>query len=319
MATSGVYTYSVSRDKIIRLALLTIRKLDELETPTPQETTDCADFLNMLCKQWQGQADFAPGLKTWHRRRASLFLSSTTNKYTVGPGGTGWTESYTGTTLTAAAASGQAVIAVKSATGISVNDNIGVQLDSGALQWTTVSSIASLNITLAANLSGKASANNNVFDYTTTAQQPVVVEAAILRDINNLDTPLTIIRDTATYDALPSKNDTTNKGDPTAIYPEFLLTNSNFYTDIGAANDVTKHIVITYLEAAQDFVNATDTPEYPQEWYLALALGLAKLIAPMYGATWSQANEANYTTALAIAQRKEPEVSMLYFQCNAPL
>ena len=60
VTTSGVNTYSVNRDKIIRLAMLTLGKLEENETPTAQEMTDCADFLNMMCKQWQGKADLLP-------------------------------------------------------------------------------------------------------------------------------------------------------------------------------------------------------------------------------------------------------------------
>lgn len=314
MTTSGVYTFSVNRDDIIRGALLSIRKLDQLEAPTAEDTSDCSKWLNMMVKQWQGTADFAPGLKTWMRRRGHLFLSTTTGRYTLGPAATGWTESYASTTVTAAAASGQPVVTVASISGISASSKIGVQLASGALFWGVVLTAVGTTVTLTTNLTGSAASGAVVYAYSTAAQQPIVIESAILRDVYDQDYPLEIIQNTQDYDALPSKADATYIGDPSSVYYEFQLGNSYLFTDVGAAQDVTKHLVLTYLEAVQDFVSATDTPEYPQEWYLPLTLGLGKLIAPMYGAKWSVENEANYVVALAIAQRKEPEVVTMFFQ-----
>lgn len=316
MTTSGVYTFSVSRDDIIREALLNIRKLDELETPTATETTDCARKLNMICKQWQGRADFAPGLKTWTRRHGHLFLSNTTGQYTVGPGGTGWTNSYTHTTLAATAATGQPVIVVTAATGMVAGQYIGVELTSGALFWGVILSVVGTTVTMTSNLSGAAASGGAVFSYTTTAQQPVVIETAFLRDSDLTDTPIRIIRNVADYDMLPSKNDPNFVSDPTAIYYEFQLSNSTLFTDVAAAQDVSKHLCFTYLETIQDFVNPTDTPEYPQEWYLALSWELSMQIAPMYGAVWTPLMQANRDKALAIAQRKDPEIITMYFEPN---
>lgn len=314
MTTSGAYVFSISRDDIIRESLLNIRKLDELEIPTPQETIDCARKLNMMVKQWQGTADFAPGLKTWTRRHGHLFLSHSTGQYTLGPGATGWTNSYISTTLSANAASGQPVVVVASATGLAASQYIGVVLNSGAIFWSTILTVIGTTVTLAANLTGPAAANSVVFAYTTTAQQPIVIETAFLRDINNDDIPLNIIRNVGDYDLLPSKVNTSFISDPTAIYYEFQLTNSTLFTDVAASEDVTKHICMSYLEAIQDFANPLDTPEYPQEWFLALAWGLAKQICPMYGATWTALMQDNFTSALAIAQRKDPEIVTMFFQ-----
>ncbi|MDB5975144.1 MAG: hypothetical protein JWR07_1904 [Nevskia sp.] len=313
MSTSGAYTFSVNRDQIVRLAMLNIGQLQDVEAPTPQEISDCALFLNMLVKQWMGKADFAPGLKTWTRRHGHLFLSGATGQYTVGPGATGWTNSYLQTTLTAAAAGGQPVVAVTSVTGVTAGDKIGVQLASGTLFWTTILSIASLNVTMAANLPSAAASGAFVFTYTTTAQQPDVIETAVLRDGAMNDTPLRMIT-LQEYDFLPSKANPLFISDPSAIYHEFQLGNSTIFIDCAGAQDVTKHIAMTYMEATQDFVSATDTPSYPQEWYLPLAWGLGKQIAPMFNAPWTQNMEDNYKMALAIAQKKEPERSALFFQ-----
>src|SRR6267378_5404388 len=315
MTTSGTYTFSVNRDQILRLAMMNIGKLDEIETPTAQETTDCSLYLNLLVKQWQGKADFAPGLKTWTRRHGHLFLSGITGQYTLGPAGIGWTTSYTHTTLTAAAAGGQANAVVTSVAGLTVGDNFGVTLDSGTIFWGIIQSIntGTKTVTLTSNFPSQAGVAQDVFDYTTTATQPVVIETVFLRDIFNSDTPIRIMT-LEEYDFLPSKTNPQFISDPTAIYYEFQLTNGVLYTDCAAANDVSKHLGITYMEAIQDFNNPNDTPEYPQEWFLALVWGLAEMIAPMFNAPWTQNMAKNAATSLAIAQKKEPARSVMYFQ-----
>jgi len=119
------------------------------------------------------------------------------------------------------------------------------------------------------------------------------------------------------YDYLPSKVAPLNIGDPTAIYYEFQLGNSYLYTDIAAAQDVSKHLVLTYLESVQDVLQASDNFEYPQEWFLPLSLGLGKQIAPMFNASWTALMQDNYVEALSIARRKDPERSSMFFQPGA--
>jgi hypothetical protein len=313
VSTSGTYSFTVTRDQIIRQAMLNIGKLDETEAPTASEISDCSFVLNMLVKQWQGKADFAPGLKVWTRKLGYLFLSGSTGKYTVGPGATGWTNSFASTTTTATAASGASAVVVSSATGIANGYNIGIELDSGALQWTTASSVVGSTVNLAATLNAQASKGSQIFAYATAAQQPLYIETATLRDQNNSDTPIRLIRDVKDYDILPNKADPTNLSDPTAIYYENQLTNSNLYTDCGAAQDVTKYLVLRYMEPIQDLNSPTDNFEYPQEWYLALAWGLSSEISPMFHAAWTPKMEENFKRSLAVAQKKDAEVSSLYF------
>jgi hypothetical protein len=317
MTTSGTYSFSVSRDDIIREAMINIGKIGENDVITAQETQDCARKLNMLVKQWQAKTDFAPGLKTWTRRRGYLFLNNSTGKYSVGPTAVGWTNNFVKTYTTVYVNSGSTTITVLSTTGISVNDNIGVQFDNGELFWTTVSAInTSTNvITLAAALPSYSSANSTVFDYTTAAQQPQIIETAILRDNQNNDTPLKIMT-VQEYDYLPSKTNISYNTDPGAIYYEFQLGNSLLYTDSPAATDVTKYIVLTYLETIQDFNNPKDTPEYPQDWFLPLTWGLSKQIAPMFSSPWTSEMDSIYKESLAIAQKRDPERSAMYFQCG---
>lgn len=316
MTTSGSFSFTVNRDQTIRQSMLNIGKLDELENPTAQDITDCNLVLNMLLKQWMGRTDFAPGLKVYKRKWGYLFLNNATNKYTVGPGGTGWTNSFVRPLTIVTAAAGAGSITVDSVTGIATTYNIGIQLDSGALFWTTVSSVLGFVVSLAATLPSQSSSGSQVYCYQTTAQQPLNIETAVLRNNFNEDVPLNIMRAVQDYANLPGKTDIQTISDPGAIYYEFQLTNSFLYTDCGAAQDVTKYIVMSYMEPVQDMVNPLDTFEYAQEAFLAITWGLSKQIAPMYNMPWTQNMESNYQAAVAIAGHKDAEVSTMYFQCG---
>lgn len=317
MATSGVYyTVTVNRDQLITASMKAIGALGGTEVPTSNDISDCNLILNMLVKQRMGKTDFGAGIKVFKRKRGYLFLNSTTGQYTVGPGGTGWTNSFVGTLLSANAAANAGSVTVASTTGLAIGYNIGIQLSSGALFWTTIQNIVGSVVTLATVLPGAASANNHVYAYQTTAQQPLYIESAVLRDSTNGDTPLNVLRTTQDYDALPNKADPTNISDPTAIYYEFQETNSNLFTDCGASQDVTKYMVLTYMEPVQDMVNPTDTFDYPQEYFLDFMWSLAKQIAPMYKRPWTQEMQSNYEGARASSGHKDAEVSSAYFQCG---
>jgi hypothetical protein len=194
-------------------------------------------------------------------------------------------------------------------------DNFGIELDSGVIYWTTIAlgGISGLNVTINGSLPSQSSVNSVIYDYTTTAQQPDVIETAFLRDSTLSDIPLNIMT-LQEYDFLPSKASPTYISDPTAIYYEWQLGGGILNTDVAGSADLTKHICLSYMESIQDFNNPLDTPEYPQEYLLPLALGLSKLICPMFVAEWTPLMQENFNTALAIAQKKEPQRETMFFQ-----
>lgn len=313
MTTSGVFTLTVTRDDIIREAMLNLGKLGDNEVPTSQETTDCARKLNMLVKQWMGKADFAPGLKMWSRKHGDLFTSSTTGTYNLGPSGDNWTnQSYqrqTTATAAAAATSIQASIA-----NVSANDYIGIELDTGNLFWTRVNGAPSgTTINLLAALPSQASANAFVYSYTTKAQRPEYLETAVLRDSNMNDTPVNIMT-LQDYDFLPSKVNTQYLSLPQAVYYEQQLVNGVLYMDVAGSSDVTQYLHFTYMEPIQVFVNPTDTPEYPDTWLMPLSWGLTKQIAPMFNMPFTADMKENLEESLGIARQLYAETTSMYFE-----
>ncbi len=329
-STSGTYNFSVSQYQIIRQAMLDIGALDALEQPTPEEYTDCSFKVNMLVKQIMGKQDFAHGMKVWTRERSALFLGYTKYLYNLGVTGDNWALSTTGLAYpqqlnavltSAAAAANQNLITLASVANVNLNDYIGVLVGSD-LQWTTVSAVNTVTnvVTLGVNLTGAVAANAQVFNYTKKAQRPEVIIAAVLRDIYYNDTPLKIMN-VEEYESLPTKAMPTFQSDPTAILYETKFQvqtpNGHLYIDCGGAQDVTKHLHLTYLRPVQDLDNPGDCPDYPQRYYQMLVLETGKLIAPMFDCEWTQTLESSRIDAAAIAGEADPEDSRVYFEVDS--
>jgi hypothetical protein len=85
VASSGSYDFLVTRNDIINDAFTELGYLAAGETLSAEDLSWAARKLNMLVKQWQGKADFAPGLKAFARNRITLFLAKGQQRYLVGP------------------------------------------------------------------------------------------------------------------------------------------------------------------------------------------------------------------------------------------
>lgn len=337
MATSGSYSFVVSQSDIIYEALLNNATLGEGEVPTSQEYSDSARKLNMIIKQWMGRFDFAPGLKMWTRTRADLFLGYYLHNYRLGPtgdnwaggvtGGT-WSQNYNSTTTTAVSIQGATSLTVDSITNINANDYIGVVTTGSAndLFWTTVvGTPSSPTVNLAAPLNFQANSGAQIFNYTTKAQRPLMIETALLRDIYANDTPLDVLT-LQDYELLPTKTSDTYQADPTSFYYESQIGTppsipatayGTFRIQCGGAQDVTKHIHAVFLSPVQDINNPGDNPALPQQWYMPLCWELAKQTAPMFDAIWTPEMEQNRMYAIAMAKEADAETTSFYFQRDA--
>lgn len=318
MTTSGTVTYSTSLTKIRSLAMKTIGALPGNGTPDANEAVDVGDFLNMMLKNWQARADFAPGLKLWKRRRADLYFEEDTNSFSLGPSGGHWTETSYSRTLTAASPAADTTLTCSAITNASSGDYIGVELDSGDIHWTTINGAPSgstITITSGIPTGDSAASGNYVFNYTTKAARPDNLEAVVLRDTSGNDVPVRFMT-MQEYMLLPSKAVTTATGDPSAVYYEAQLTNGVLYLDVAGVGDVTQKLHVVWLEPIEDMTAAADELDMPQVWYLPVVLGLAKLIAPMFGAVWTQEMETNYMAALVGARSAYPDTETRYFEAG---
>ena len=77
---------------------------------------------------------------------------------------------------------------------------------------------------------------------------------------------------------------------------------------------MTKVIRITFMAPAENYDAVANDIAYPQEWLSAIAMGLAKRVAPKFKIKWSSELESNYGEALSIARTSYAETSEDYFQ-----
>jgi hypothetical protein len=281
VASSGSYDFSVSRDDLIKDALLELGVLESGEAPTAEETTDCARRLNMMVKSWM-----VKGRHLWCVQDAVLFQVLGQQSYLLGSasGDANWCDpdDYVQTTLSADEASGQTVLSVTSVADMTAADRIGIVLDDGSIQWTTIDTVGASTVTVDDALTGDAASGAVVFVYTSRLVRPnrVLPGTIYRRDINNNDTPIELVGKTE-YDMLTAK---TQRGKTIKIAYQPLLNSGRLWT--WSTADLSSDTLRFSVERPiQDFDLTLDNPDFPIEASKALYLGLAVDVAGIFGAS----------------------------------
>ena len=273
-------TYSPQRDTIIRRALRQCIAIESGETPGSQEISDANDALNAMVAEWQ-----ATGLHIWKETEGVLFTQPNQIKYQFG--GTNTDQACTDanwvqTSVQSSVSVGATALPLTSASGISSGDNIGVMLQTNQLFWTTVNGAPSGNtVTLTAPLPSAVSNGQVVVDYAPAYKmtRPLrVVDARRYYLSSAIETPLTR-QARLDYRDLPNK---TTTGTITTYFYDPQL-GAGYAWLWPAPPDSLSAMKFTYMQSIGDFLNASDTPDFPQEWLNALSWNLAEELAPEYG------------------------------------
>lgn len=80
MTTSGSTDFTVSRNEIVRDALLLVGAITDGDQPTATQVSDASRMLNMMVKQWATKA------RLWPKKEITHTLTPGTQSYTVGTG-----------------------------------------------------------------------------------------------------------------------------------------------------------------------------------------------------------------------------------------
>lgn len=311
MATSGSFNYSATALSIVTEALEFNGVSHVGQTIDSNDLATCLRSLNLMAKQWSGNFDFAPGLKAFSRKTGYLFLQDGQGIYELGPTGDHASLTYTTTTMRIAGITTDTTLEVTSTTGMTAADNIGIELDSGAIFWTTISSITDGDTLVipATGLTGASAAGKRIFSYTTKLIRPLYIESALIRDEDGNDSNLYPMT-RGYYEALSVK---TTESQASYYLYENTLTDGTLTLD--AYPDTVKDVIrLVFMAPAEDYDTQTDDIAFPQEWYLPLAVGLAKITAPKFGQAWTPDKEDIYQNALMIARTSYAETSDIYFQ-----
>ena len=295
MSTSGSIDFSVSRDDIIEEALMTIGVLPEGGAPTADQLTDHARTLNIMVKAMVGR-----GINLWAVDKVTLFLEEDKIAYTTGTDHIALTSGVTRTALAAAAASSATTISVDSATGISTGYAVGIELDDGTVQWTTVNGAPSgTTVTLTTALTGAAAIDNVVYVYIAKVNalriKSILDVTRKTKDLQEI--PIEIIARTD-YHNLPIKT-ATGKVNQIQFQPNLASSIISVYNE---PDDETETLEMLCKRTLEDFDAAGDTPDFPQEWYEALYLGLAYRLSRKYRLSLGERNTLRDEAGFALIE-----------------
>ena len=294
MSTSGSINFAVTRDDIITEALQIQGTLGDSDTPSADKLTSMSRTLNMMAKHWQ-----AMGLNLFALQRTSLFLQKNVSKYSLGDtfaNGVFYAKGEPGTTTTSAAAATSATEIVTTddlSSILSANDYIGVLTDDNTLHWSTISSISGTTVNLTTALDNTVSAGNKIYYYTAANQmnRPMKIIQGSRVERSGLSIPLTIM----TRFQYVELSDKGADGDSVNIYYDPQIGTGNLYVWT-QADDESQYLDLWVQRTLEDFDAAGDNPDFPQEWYLALAYNLAMLTLPKQGVSKST---RDFITAMA--------------------
>lgn len=274
MTRSGSYDWSLTRVQLVNSALRTVLSQSSAIPFDSAELADATEALNMMLKAWSNK-----GFGLWARKEITLHLEYGEEQYSLGPTGDHATATAVKTEIETAADSGDSSIEVDSIAGISDGDYIGIELDDGTLQWTTVDGDPSgTTVTLDDSLTDDAAVDNHVYAYTTKCQRPLKILEIRRVDSAANEVPMELISRTD-YMALASKTSTSY---PNQAYYDPQLDDGVLYI-WPACSDVQDRIKFTAKYLFQDMDSSSDDFDFPPQWLEAIKYNLCLRLAPEHG------------------------------------
>jgi len=267
---------ATARD-IVNAALRLIGEIDANQSVEAPETQDTLQALNYMIKSWQNQ-----GLHLWTKTEGILFLDKGKTDYLLGPSGDEATnaDDLITTELSVAGVVTDTTINIPSA-GMTIGDTIGIRLDDGTRQWTTILTIpGSTSVTIPApGLTGAAAIDNSVFTFTTILDRPVRLLQLRRDKLGTTEEEIEAGQwSREEYFAQPDK---TSEGTINNWYYSPQLTNGRLYI-WQTANDVDQVAKFTYERPIDVSVSTSEAPDFPSEWFRTLKYNLAVDIAPEF-------------------------------------
>jgi len=271
MAVSGSFDNNYNVIDIIDDALEYCGKKSLGQTTDGTLAATCKRTFDWMLKYWQSK-----NIGLWLVDTVTVFLQDATASYEVYGSGDHATTSFVKTEISTAASETDLTIEVDSISGISNGDYIGVELDDGTLQWTTVNGAPSgTTVTLTDALTDDVAVDNNVYTYTTRAQKFLELLDAQFHQDSGTEYPVNIIsRDE--YKNLSLK---TSQGKCTQVYVDFKIDRATVYA-WPTADSVKDYINLSVRRRIDDLDALANNAAVPQEWLLPLSTNLAYWLAP---------------------------------------
>jgi len=273
MAVSGSFDHSMSRTNLIEAALRKNGVLAEGQSANTNQLTNGATALNNLLKAWS-----STGMPIWYMKLLYVYPIANTNTILLGPSGGKASLELGLTKLTADVAAAGTSLSVSTTTAIDVvgttanSDVIGIELDDGTIDWTTISSGgATTTLVIASGLSSAASSGNRVYFYTALPARPErIVDAWWIDAVSQARRPIQIKSESV----IRSLGNLTSEGEIVEINYQPYLTNGQL-TIWPRFQDGATYLELKCQYPFDDMDAASDTLAFPQHWYNAVIYQLA--------------------------------------------
>ena len=309
MTVSGVSVFSVTMNDLIYSSFQLSEIISSTQILEAEDYAVAKSTLNMMIKALQSR-----GYGLWLNQLVTLPLAKDKRSYLLGPTGDHCSSTMGETAIATAAILGATTIIVDSITGITSGQYVGIELDDGTMQWTTVNGTPSgATVTLTAALTAASAVDSVVFFYTNLITRPLEVLEARLADVSGIETPLLVVG-RQEYMDLPLKSST---GKTNQVSYDAQMVNGVLYVWT-VDNDLSDRIIMTIKRPVYDFVNTTDTPDFPVEWYEALEAGLAERLAHKFRAPAQKKAELAVLAKQRLddADFYDRERTSIFFTCN---
>jgi len=292
MTTTLDKTYSSTGNQIIQDAYEHLRVKQKGQSLDADDQAQAERYLNNIIKDLQKD-----GLFLWKAQEAAVFFQPNRRTYQLGNQTTfvcaaddvpvvdnqvyATEGDWVATTLTADAAGAQAIINITSLlaysgttfnTSCTTSIKVGIVLDDSTIQWSTLTSIATLAITLTDNLTSAASSGNRVFLYLTHLDKPLKIEKDNVRvwQSSTVETPI-FLKAWTDYNLLADKGSTSSLPVQIAYSPEIDTGTLAVWPISTSLNNV---LLFRYM-AGFDIFDGTATQDAPPEWTRTLGWMLA--------------------------------------------
>jgi hypothetical protein len=276
MTSSGIATFAPTVADYITRAYRECGVIHALETPSGEQYATGLFKLNAMTAEWGGA-----GKRVWSIERAILFLQKGQSRYQLGRTATDHATDrfdFASTTLTAAVAAGATALTVDSITDIAASDYLGIELDSGYFQFTTVNGApAGSTVTATAALTGAAALGNRVVAYTTKIIRPLkVVQVSDFNYESLIETDKEMLAN-LDYQRMPNKTTNSSPFVQPFYQPKIPLGVMSIWQP---PSDVKYAMTFSYQRPLFDFTTLTDTADFPPMWANAIIFGLAAELVP---------------------------------------
>ena len=171
MALSKDYTLDLTLNDVIEEALDILQIGADGETLSGDMLSRSRKSLNLMIKAWEGQ-----GIHLWSYKEGTLFLVKDQAEYDFSTARLANSPTRTTTTAAEDAIATPTVISCTSVDNMAAGYNFGVLKDDNTIFWSTIESIALLDVTMADAIDGAAASGRTVWAYP--GGNPVVITSA---------------------------------------------------------------------------------------------------------------------------------------------